>query len=345
MVMVRMLKKSVVFTLLTCFLFVLYSCENNDTNKFEQTSDTLLPKDIAVLNQKIIADPNNSSLYHERGKIYFQNKKYDEAAADVLRAIKADSTTAVYYITLADIYLITNKTRGTKEALEKCIALDSKNTDAIMKLAELLFLVKHYDESLKYIDDALKLDQYNAKAYFIKGMNLLEKGDTNLAISTLQTAVEQKQDYYDAYMQIGLLLADKKDRMAVEYYNNAIRIKPHSTEAFYDKGKFYQDIKDWDNAITTYNLLLAIDSNYKYAHYNLGAIELLTSKKYDKALSHFDKALQSDPQYVEAYYARGTCFEAMGNKKKALENYSLALQINPTYEPALTSASALQKSK
>lgn len=318
------------------------SCSNDTAGENVNTSDTLLPKSISELNKRILDEPNNASLYHERAKAYFANKLYKEALADMQRAIKVDSTIAEQYVTLADIYLATNKTRGTKEALEKSIALAPDNTTAIMKLAELLFLVKSYDESLKYLNDVLKIDQFNAKAYFMKGMNFLEKGDTSSAISSMQTAVEQDQKYYAAYMQMGWLYAEKKNRLAIDYYDNALKLQPHSIEAYYGKAKFLQDIGDWENAALTYNALLEVDPHYKNAYYNLGAIELLSTKKYEKALGYFDKAINADANYVEAYYARGTCYEALGNKKKALENYSIALQLNPGYEPALTSVTALQ---
>ena len=82
----------------------------------------------------------------------------------------------------------------------------------------------------------------------MKGMNYKEIKDTAKAISSMQTAVEQDQTYYSAYIQLGILCAAQKNPLAVQYYKNAMRIQPNSTEAWYDLGKYYQDVKDWAQA-------------------------------------------------------------------------------------------------
>src|SRR6185369_1058886 len=150
-----------------------------------------------------------------------------------------------------------------------------KNVDAMLKLAELYFYVKKYDKSIEYINMALKINKYNAKAYFMKGMNYKEIKDTAKAISSMQTAVEQDQTYYNAYMQLGILNAAQKNPLAVQYYKNALRIQPNSTEAWYDIGKYYQDVMDWTQASEAYATLLKIDPKYKNAFYNLGVINLV----------------------------------------------------------------------
>ena len=56
----------------------------------------------------------------------------------------------------------------------------------------------------------LKIDETIAKGYFLKGMCYKESGDTTRAISSFQTACEQDNQYYDAYVETGRLFAAKK---------------------------------------------------------------------------------------------------------------------------------------
>jgi tetratricopeptide (TPR) repeat protein len=257
----------------------------------------------------------------------------------MIAALNIDSSKSVYYMTISDLYFLGNKTGKSKLALERAISLDAKNVDAMLKLAELYLYVAKHDKSIEYINMALKVDMYNSKGYFMKGMNYKELKDTAKAISSMQTAVEQDQQYYQAFMQLGILCAAQKNSLAVQYYKNAIRLNPKSTEAIYGLGKYYQDIEDYANALTTYKSILDYEQNPN-VHYNIGAIHLGNTRKYDLALTHFSDVIKIDPKYTDAYFARGVTYEKMGNKKSAIADYQACLAISPDYQLAKI---ALQK--
>ena len=320
------------------------SCGGNSKKIEIQTTDSATTKTTATLtklNEQIAADPNNSDLYYQRAKYYLGAKQYNQGINDMLHCLDIDSTKAQYFLTLSDLYFITNKTSNSKTALEKCIKLDDKNVDAMLKLAELYFYVKKSDKSIEYINMALKVNKYNAKAYFMKGMNYKEIKDTAKAISSMQTAVEQDQTYYTAYIQLGILNAAQKNPLAVQYYKNALRIQPNSTEALYDLGKYYQDAKDWTQSTEAYNELLKIDSKYKNAMYNIGVINMVGKKDYNAALENFSQAIKIDPTYIEAYYGRGVCYQSLKDKKNAIIDFQACLSINPLYEEAQTALKQL----
>ncbi|MCC6691152.1 MAG: tetratricopeptide repeat protein, partial [Bacteroidia bacterium] len=311
------------------------SCKHNDkqAEKEEGITNVSTSKELSELNEKIMADSGNAELFYSRAKYFMSIHDYTAALTDMSQTMHRDSTKPVYYITLSDLYLYTNQTGKSKIALEKCISIDPKNTDAMLKLAELYFYVKKYQESINYLNDALKIDNYISKAYFLKGMNFKELGDTAKSISAMITATEQDPDYFSAYMELGLLYAAQKNKLAVDYYNNALRINSGSTQALYNKAKFFQDIKEWNSSDSIYGILLKMDPKYKNAYYNLGAIALV-NKQYEKAIKNFSNAINTDPKYTEAYYARGTAYLQLKDKTKAKADYQMAIQIDPEYLPA-----------
>jgi tetratricopeptide (TPR) repeat protein len=340
-----MIKKHVWFLLVLVEL-LMQACSGGQGNVSETKSDTTVTNtSLETLNQKIGADPNNPDLLHERAKYYLAQKDYPKCYDDMMKVLVQDSSKAAYYMTLSDLYFFTNKTRGSKRALEKAIELDDKNIDALLKLAELHLYVKQNKESIEYINQALRIDQYNAKAYFMKGMNYKDLKDTAKAVSSMQTAIEQDKKYFHAYMQLGLIFAAKKNPLAEQYYKNAIQVVPNSSEAWYALGKFYQDMEQWEDAINTYNALAIADAKNKSARYNLGAIYLLNLKKYPLALEQFSQAIYADSTYVEAYYGRGVVYKTMGDNKQAKANFEHCLRLNPDYEPAQTELKQLNKFK
>ncbi len=52
-------------------------------------------------------------------------------------------------------------------------------------------------------------------------------------------------------------------------------------------------------------------------------------KKYDKAISDFEKALQLKPQYTSVYIHRAIIWDKIGDYDRAISDDTKAIQINP----------------
>ena len=76
-----------------------------------------------------------------------------------------------------------------------------------------------------------------------------EVGDTAKAVSSFQTAVENNPDYYEAYLQLGMLYYSILDPLALNYLDNAINLNPKSVIGLYTKAMYFQKTDDIDMAI------------------------------------------------------------------------------------------------
>lgn len=328
---------------------VLFSCKPEEGKFIEnsQRTDSLLKiinsPELAALNKKILDNPGDASLYNERAKIYLQFKQFDEAINDSKRSLRMDTTNVNYYLTEADIFFAANETRNAKDVLENVVKKFPENTDGLLKLGELYYLVKQYENAFVKINQALKVNENLAKAYYLKGSIYKEIGDTAKAVSSLETAIEQDNKHYGAFLDLGLIYAAKKNPLAFEYYDNAININPLSSEAIYAKAKLFQDINQIKDAVLLYNRILKNDSLHVFSIYNLGAIEFGINKDPQKAIDYFTKAINVNPKYAEAYFARGACYQELNDKNNALADYSMCLQLKPNYEPAVEGLNSLGK--
>jgi tetratricopeptide (TPR) repeat protein len=329
-----MLKRitGILFAAMCLFLF---SCggkkKEGETNPVD-TSITKSNTPIDQLTEKIKENPNDAELYHMRAKYYLADKRYTPAMTDINKAIEIDSTKAPYHITQANIHFTTLNVGAAEQSFKRALMQDEKNIEAHLKLAELYLYLKRYAESLQSANDALRVDVHNAKAYFIKGYVYAETKDTVHAVSSYETCVEQDPGNYDALLQLGIIFAARKNRIAVEYYNRALKLRPKSTEVYYDRGLFYQESGDLDKAIEDYNTILKMDPSYADAYFNLGYIEVNYRKNYEKAIELFSKAIDNQKYYAEALYNRGYCYEMLGQKDKAKQDYLAALEIDQTYQ-------------
>jgi tetratricopeptide (TPR) repeat protein len=301
----------------------------------EKHTDTITPK-INYYTGRIKEKPNDADAYWNRGNLEMLTKDYGPALGDLTKAVMLDSTKSDYFYSLANVNFLTGHTHEAKDAFIISIRLNPKNTDAILKLAELYFYVKKYDDALTLIEQAIKVNPYLGHEYFLKGMIYLEKHDTAITISSLQTCVEQDPNNFDAYIELGLLFSHRGNPIALSYYEDAVNLQPQNPEPYYDKGMFYQFSGDYNDAIKTYQELLLVDSTYKKAYYNLGVIYNINKADYAASFTYFNKAIKCDSTYYMAYYGRANCYEMLNEKENALADYAHAYRINPGFKEAET---------
>lgn len=319
----------------------LWSCQSNpvmdkkEVEKADSLSIRLNSPELKAINAQLLEDPSNPELYNKRSRLYIQYKQFDEAIGDAKRAIRLDSSMADYFVTLGDVYFAQNKTRQTKEILERTVQKFPENTEALMKLSELYFIVKQYQKAIENINKALKINENIARAYYLKGSIYRESGDTSKAVSSLETAVEQDNNFTDAFYDLGVIYAARRNPLAFEYFNSTLRINPSYVDAIYAKGKLLQDMGKFDEAISTYDALLQKDNTYNQANYNIGAIYLDVKKDYKKAIEYFTKAVNMDNSWAAAYFARGYSYAKLGDKQMAINDYRKCLQIDENYSDAI----------
>lgn len=331
------------FALLIILLLGLTRCgEGLDANRNGSANDSALIR-LENLNKLISKDASNPELYNLRAKYFIETNQVDLALKDINKSISLDPKNPGFYITLSDIYLLMGQPANCKENLSKAISIDPEGQEALLKMAKLLLIMKEYPGCYEYIRQLLLVDKSNHQAYYTRAIALLEQGDTNRAVADLMQAVNQNQDYYDAYVQLGELFALRKDPKAASYLKNALNIRPQSKEALYMLGMFYQETGQYQNAIDIYQNLSRVDTTIRSSPYNMGYIYLVYLRDFPSAVKMFSEAINRDSAYYEAFFNRGYAYELSGDYKRAYDDYQESLRIKVNYEKAVAGLNRLDK--
>lgn len=152
----NLLKTKIV--IISLLLALLFACHNKKSEIRLQNSD-LSPQTISLakLSDQIKANPKNADLYNERAKYYLSQKQTNNALDDINKAIQIKPDKSSFYCTLSDCYFEMGSVTKCSDALDKALSLDSKNTEALLRIAELNFFFKKYDKTYEYIKELLIL--------------------------------------------------------------------------------------------------------------------------------------------------------------------------------------------
>lgn len=331
--------------LLYLLTLLLIGCQGAGDEKKPMTPADSLKAAIAGLDKEIAASKEDPLLYARRAELYLADRQPERALGDINQAISLDPRQPSFYILLSDVYLLMGQPQQCGQSLERALSIDPANKEALLKRAKYFLILLDYPKTFETLKTLLDLDPVNPPAYYLRAIALLENGDTARAVGDLMKAVDQDQEFFDAYMQLGELFALRKDALAESYFKNALNIRPQSKEALYMLGMFYQETGQYDKAITVYQQLSGADSTIATAPYNIGYIYLVYLKDFSMAESFFTKAIMKDSGYFEAWYNRGYCFELMNDHRKAESDYKKALKIEVNYPRAIEGLNRLDKLK
>ena len=102
----------------------------------------------------------------------------------------------------------------------------------------------------------------------------------------------------DSYYQ------NKNYNKAIEYYTESLKLKPNDAQSLYRRGRSFEEIKQFQNAIKDYNKVLELDKENVNAILSL-AINSLREKKYVDAELYAKKVIKINPDLHDAYYLLG----------------------------------------
>lgn len=119
-------------------------------------------------------------------------------------------------------------------------------------------------------------------------------------------------------------LSEKDPSKAIELYTKVIELKPDFEAAFYNRGMFRAEMKDFTGAMEDYNEAIKLDPNDSDA-YNNRADLWLEMGETEKALEDINTAIRIDNKSFILYVTRGEVYIAMGEIHKALADFNYAL--------------------
>jgi tetratricopeptide (TPR) repeat protein len=323
--------KNLIF--ITILVGLLAACNDSSTKANENKQAVNKSATVKELSIEIENTPTNPELYYRRAIAYSQEDELALALADIDQALILNPENALYHYRRGKICFFMNKTIEAAKSLEKSIEINPSFIDAKIELADLYLIVKEHRKSNDLLNTVLAQDAQNAEAFFLKGMNYKELGDTAMAAQAFQKAYDLDNKHFDAVMQLGNLYASANNKTALDYYIAASRINAKSEEPPYNAGVFLQQKGDYKKAIQMYQQALKANPEHYPSYYNAALINM-DVKRYDDAITNLKAVIRIEPRMIDAYYQIGVCYENIKAYEDARINFEAVLDMNPAHKEA-----------
>lgn len=224
-------------------------------------------------------------------------------------------------------------------------------------------------EALKSYKKALQLDDKDKYGKNLKiKLTLLTNDLTNQAVQAFNNENYNKAvQSFEQVLEVNSIDIIKADNPNVvdtviifntglaaynaENYDKAIRYYKEAAKYGYSGARTYNLLANAYrlNNDTTGALTILQEGFEKYPEDNnilTTMIQIyLNQEKTDDAMKYLDMAIEKDPGNATFHFAKGTLFEKMGNKEKAIDAYNAAIDANTDYFDAHYNLGALYYNK
>lgn len=221
---------------------------------------------------------------------------------------------------------------------------DPKSLDALSFISYIYIETGNYKESLIYLDKLVNLKIKSPNIFYNRGICFYKLGSYSNAIDCYENSIKLKNDFYEAYIQLGQLLKklNKLDeaivvlKKALIYVVQKDSIYVNISEIFFLKGD-HKNSKKYANGALKFN-----KENF-LAMINIANC-LIEEGLIDEGIKELENINKAKPNNPIILNNLGFAYKYKGDYSKAIIEYKKAIKLNPKFEDAIFNLSILELS-
>lgn len=223
------------------------------------------------------------------------------------------------------------------ESIDRRIANDKveeEESALLLGVVEKIESNKIYD-ALDDINMILQEFPKSAIAYDLKGVILKKQGKFEDALDAFNRAVELEPDFGIAWYNLGLMEKSLGNfDKAKTYLDRSIELQNDLTKAYFDRAVLLKSMGKEETALEDYNSVInRKGTSYMEAYLNRGLTKKMLGD-YGGALADLNKVIKDLPNNAELRKNRGNLHLLFGLNRKAIDDYTKAIELNSNYAEA-----------
>jgi tetratricopeptide (TPR) repeat protein len=324
---------------LVVLLIVIGAC--NDHREASPYEDLLSRPPYANLTDSIHQSPSDADLYYRRGMLLLKNNNNPPALKDLGKAWSLNKKEA-FAMAISNMLLET-KPDSAISFLQEALKELPGSIPLHMNLVQAYAGEQKFDEALAICNTILNKHPDQPAVYMMKSDLLEQKNDSLGSLKALEQAYQFAPFNEDLCYNLAFKYAQSKSPRALRLCDSLLRYDTaeRKGEPYYFKGVYYANINNIPQALSYFDKAIQYDYTFLDAYMEKGKI-FYDKKKYDQAANIFQLALRVSATYADAYYWLGKCQEALGQKEEAKMNYQRAYGLDKSLTEAKDAADKLR---
>lgn len=291
--------------------------------------------------QAINIVPDDDRFYNQRAQVYYEQGKYDLADKDYLKMISLKEGDVMGYMGIGRNANAQKRYEDAIKQFDYVVKLEPNYSSAYSFRAESYIGLKKYNEAIDDVISALGIDRDRKAFYELQELadSAFEQTVAKLKVQKIKESNEQSWDY-----DLGIVYERAaKYNKAIAYYKESLKKESNIITAS-RISSCYDDLGDYDKALEYCNQAIALDSvktNYLYEKANI----LDNAGRTQEAIKTMSDYIANTPDEPAGYYQRGWFKDHSGDIEGALEDYTMAITLQPNVAYAYLNRGVLYRLK
>lgn len=167
-----------------------------------------------------------------------------------------------------------------------------------------------------------------AAEHFEKGYRLMDAGKHKEAITEFSNYIKLVPNISNAYFNRGMCYSNLKNpEKAISDYSRAIELHQQDADYFAQRGASYHDLHKFKEAISDYTRAIELSYENIVAVYFRRAGCYVAIRNYQAAVSDLTKAIELTPDDADNYLSRAEAYAYLSLNKKAIADYQKAAEL------------------
>lgn len=299
----------------------------------------------------VVANPQDPSANGKLGMVLHAHGQFEGAEVCYRRARALDPASFRWRYYLGVVQNAQGKYDEAAATLRQALRRDPGYLPTKLKLGECLLATARWEEAEKLYEAILKELPENASAHYGLGRVRAARKNSKGAAESLRKACELFPQYGPAHYAVALAYRDlgKKDQSREElalYQKNPNDVPPSDDRLLAEVnaldenpldlvrlGTELERVGQLEQSAAAHEKALEINPQLVQAHVNLISI-YARLHQFDKAEEHYRAAVRLNPNEAESYYDYGVLLFDQDKYPQAEEAFRKALEINPFHPQA-----------
>ncbi|MBL7779216.1 MAG: tetratricopeptide repeat protein [Chitinophagales bacterium] len=286
------------------------------------TAHAIMPVDTALFNKPIVMPTDTLASI----KIKIPNT-LDSVVIKPIKPIpaKQDSTKQV----VANKVEKTPTPNAKKDTVVTAIVNEPVKPEKIAAIDSVVAVVKSPDTAQLVTPVVLEKTDSAASVEVAPQKTEVKKTSVaDMAIASSDSVKRIKAEFF--YRRAQKAITEKNFRNAEQYLDKSIELYPRYYDAWYAKAEMNDLFGAYGSALKEYQTCMSIDSSKPLLFYKMGLL-LNRMKRKTEAFNNFNKAIELNPDYVQALMERAQTYSDWKKYDLAVEDYNRVVQVNRSY--------------